>query len=268
MPCRQQAARTVLFIDGLRLFRGIPAGRIDTCSLLEILDVKVVAQTEPNRLLLLLVGRLPQKRMRCERLDRIDFRRIRIGDARRKHVTHTRKPPDFRHPDTIKFRVGSQAVVVIVSHVTIRTFARIKTHVALSLVQRIIRITPGRSSPIPRERSPRSNIDNVKKPSRIIQCIGSGIPHIMSRRILVLQEVLVTAHVIVKTVRKAVVELFEERLERSVFCGHLAFFQLKIEKVPAHAVLDIGQVAFEHPRREVMVLRNPDRQALVVPEFS
>ena len=90
----------------------------------------------------------------------------------------------------------------------------------------------------------------------------------MCRRIFVLQFVPVTPHVIIESIRKTVVELFEERLERTIFCGHFAFIQLEAEKIPAHAELDIGQVAFEHSRREVMALGHLDGQALVVAELS
>ena len=90
----------------------------------------------------------------------------------------------------------------------------------------------------------------------------------MGRRIFVQSRIAGLAHVVVKAVRKAVVELFKKRLERSIFCGNLAFFQFKVEKVSAHAVLDIGQVAFKHAGREVVALRDFHRQALVVPELT
>ena len=142
MSCREQSAGPVLVFDHLSLLRRITASRIDMPSHLEVLDIKVVAQAEPNRLLLLLVRRLPQERMRSERLYRINFGRIRVRNARRKHVTNTREPSNFRHPDTVKFRIGGQAVAMIVSDIAKRSFARIKAHVTFSFVQRVIRVPP------------------------------------------------------------------------------------------------------------------------------
>ena len=222
MSRREQSAGPVLVFDHLRLLRRIATSRIDMASHLEVLDIKVVAQAEPNRLLFLLVRRLPQERMRSERLYRINFGRIRVRNARRKHMTNTREPSNFRHPDTVKFRIGSQAVAMIVSDIAKRSFARIKAHVAFSFVQRVIRVPPRCTRPIPGERRPRRDVDNVKNSARIIQRVSSRISYVMRGRIFVQRFIPVAAHVVVKAIRKTVVELFEERLERAVFCSDLA----------------------------------------------
>ena len=183
-------------------------------------------------------------------------------------MTDTGKATDFRNPDTIKFRIGGQAVIVVVCNITERTFIRIETHITFSLVQRIVRITPRCARPIARKRSTRRNVDDVKKAPRVIQSVRTRIAQVMRGRILVLRRIAFTVRLVVETVRKAIVELFKERLERAVFGRNLIFVQFKVEKVAAHAVLDIRQIPFEHARREVMVLRNLNRQALIVTEFT
>ena len=267
MPCREQTACAILVLNCLSLFRRI-ARCIDMPSHLEILDIKVVAQAKANRLLLFLIRILSQIRMRSKLLDRINFRRVRVRNTRRKHMANTRETSNFRHPDTIKFRIGRQAVIVVVRDITKRSLVRIKAHITFSLVQRIVRIAPRRTRPIARKCSARRNVNDVKKSPRVIQRVRTRIAQVLRGRILVECGITFAMRLVVKAVRKAVVELFKERLERAVLCRHLAFFQLKIEKVPAHAVLDIRQVPFEHARCKVMALRNLDRQTFVIPELS
>ena len=183
-------------------------------------------------------------------------------------MTNAGKSANFGHPNTIKFRIGSQAIVVIVSDFTVCSLIRVKAKITFSLCKRIIRIPPRRSSPVTRECSPWSNVDNIKKAARIIKRIGSRITDVICRRIFVLQRITIAAHEVVESIREVVVELFQERLERAVFGSNFIFVEFKIEKRTTLAILDIGQIAFEHARREIVVLRDLNRQTLVISELS
>ena len=254
MPCREQTACAILVFDHFCFLCRITPGRIDMAGHLEVLDVKVVTQAKTDSLLFLLIRILPQERMRGKRLDGIDFWRICVRNARRQHMANTCETPDFWDPDTVEFCIGGQAVAMIVSHIAIRALPRIEAHVSFSFVQGIVRITPRRTRPISRERRPRRDVDDIEKSSRIVDGISSRIPYIMRRCIFILQFVPITPHVVIESIRKAVVELFEERLERSILCGNFAFIQFEAEKIPAHSELDIGQVAFKHSGRQVVAL--------------
>ena len=92
---------------------------------LQVLQVQVVAQGEPDGLLFPLVRGLPQMRVRREVLHRVNLGCVRVRHARGKDVAQARETPDFRDPDTVKFGVGGKAVVVVVRELTVGVVLRV-----------------------------------------------------------------------------------------------------------------------------------------------
>ena len=158
---RKQATCTVLVFHCLRR---VALGRIGRMAHhLQILDIKVVVDAKANRLLFNLVRSLPQERMRREFFHGIDFRCIRVRHTRRQHMSCARKAAYFRNPNTIKFCVGRNAVIVVVCHLAVFIVFGVKAHVALAVLQRIFRVDPTRSSPVTGKGRTRRDVDDIEQ---------------------------------------------------------------------------------------------------------
>ena len=178
------------------------------------------------------------------------------------------KPSDFRDPNTVKLCIRRNAVIVVVGHLAIFIVFRIKAHIALAVLQRILGIDPPRSRPVARKACTRRNVDDIEKRTRIIQGICSRVAHIFSSRIDRIDRVARPLGVIVETVIEAIVELFHVADERTVLVGFLVLVDLEGKKLTAHTVLDIRNFAFHHVGHQVVALTSLNRQALVSTELS
>ena len=257
----QQTTRTILVFHRLRR---VTLGRIGSMPHhLQILDIKVIAQTKANCFLFNLVRVLSQQRMRCELFHGIDFWCVRIRNTRRKHMPYTRKATDFWHPNTIQLGIGSNTVIVVVRHLTIFIVFRVKAHVTLAVFERIFWVNPTRSGPISSKRCTRRNVDDIEQRARIIQRERACVTYILCRRIHSVHSIAGALGVVIKAVVKVVVELFQIAHERAVFVRFFVFTHFEIKELSVHAVLNVRNFTFHHVSHQVMVLASFNCQALV-----
>ena len=173
------------------------------------------------------------------------------------------KATNLGNPDTVKFRIGRNAVIVVVGHLTIFIMFGIKAHVALAVLQGIFGINPTRSSPVARKGRARRDVDDIKQRARVIHGIRTRIAHIFCGRVYGIDRIARTLGVIVEAVVKVVVELFKIAYERTVFVRFLVFIEFKGKELATHAVLDIRNFALHHVRHQVVVLAGLHGKALV-----
>ena len=183
-------------------------------------------------------------------------------------MSHTRETPNFRDPDAVEFCIGGNAVIVVVRHLAKIPFGRFKRRARPAVLRGVLRIDPGTPRPITRERSPRRQVDDIKKRSRIIKGVIASVAVVLRRRVLVIDRIASRDHVDVRPVREVVVELFKVCLNGTVFRGNFIFIQFKIEKRTALPVLDIRNLPFHVVRPQVVALARLDRETLVCPKLA